>query len=190
MNDIERGKQTLQKGGIVVYPTDTLYGLGASIFKENAVRKVYEIKRRPYGMPLPVIVSTIDDIKDVAIVTNLASELAGTFLPGALTLVLEKKNSIPHIIAKKTIAVRVPDNKIARELAFKEPITATSANIYGGEEPVTVEIAKRQLGDNVDVYIDGGMLPGKPSTIVDATKEKMSIIREGVIKKERLYDFL
>ncbi len=190
MNDIGKGKQLLQKGGVVVYPTDTLYGLGVSIFKENAVRRVHEIKRRPYDMPLPVIVSTIDDIKNVAIVTNLASELAGIFLPGALTLILEKKNDIPHIVATKTIAVRVPDNQVAQELASKEPITATSANIHGGEEPITIEIAKKQLGDNVDVYIDGGVLPGKPSTIVDATREKMSIIREGVIKKEKLYDFL
>ena len=97
---------------------------------------------------------------------------------------------IPDIVAGETIAIRVPNNQIAREIASEEPITATSANIHGGEEPVTIAMAKKQLENEVDMYIDGGTLPGKPSTIVDATQEELRIIREGVIKKERLYGAL
>ena len=183
-------KEILQKGGIVVYPTDTLYGLGASIFEENAVKRIYEIKKRPHHIPLPIIVPSVEGIKEVAIVTDIAFTLARKFLPGALTLVLKKRDIISDTIARETIAVRVPDHDIAREIASEVPITATSANIHGGEEPVTIAIAKKQLGSNVDMYIDAGKLPGKPSTIVDVTKEKMKIIREGVIKKERLYGAL
>lgn len=190
MNNIEKGKQIIEKSGVVVYPTDTLYAIGASIFKENAVRRIYAIKKRPRYQSLPVAVATIDDIKEIAVNTNLASELAKLFLPGALTLVLEKKNNVPSIVAKKTIAVRVPENEVAKELASKEPITATSANIHGGSEPTTLKIARKELGRKVDLYIAGGALSGKPSTIVDATKEKMTVIREGVISKEKLHEFL
>lgn len=190
MNSIERGKQIIEESGVVVYPTDTLYALGASIYKENAVRRIYAIKKRPRYQSLPVAVATIDDIKEVAVITHPASELAKAFLPGALTLVLEKKNNVPSIVAKKTIAVRVPENEVARQLTSKEPITATSANLHGGPEPTTLEIARKQLGDKIDMYISGGALSGKPSTIVNATKEKMTIIREGLISKERLYEFL
>ncbi len=189
MSDVDKGRKIIQHGGIIVYPTDTLYGLGASVFEEEAVKRVYEIKKRPRHLPLPIIVSSIDDIKNVAIFNDVACKLAKKFLPGALTIILEKKDVIPSIVAGKKIAVRVPDNDIARELATK-PITATSANIHGGEEPVTIEIAKKQLGNKVDMYIDGGKLPGIPSTIVDVSEKKIKIIREGVIKKERLYGAL
>lgn len=190
MNDVEKGKKVIKEGGIVVYPTDTLYGLGASVFKENAVKKVYEIKKRPYHLPLSIIVPSIEKIEEVAIVTELASTLAKNFLPGALTLVLKKKDIIPDIVAKEKIGVRIPDNDVARKLASIEPITATSANIHGGDEPVTIEISKKQLGNKVDMYIDGGKLPGIPSTIVDVTGEELKIIREGVIQRERLYGAL
>ena len=131
-----------------------------------------------------------EKIKEVAVMTSLAFKLARAFLPGALTIVLKKRDIIPDIVAGETIAIRVPNNQIAREIASEEPITATSANIHGGEEPVTIAMAKKQLENEVDMYIDGGTLPGKPSTIVDATQEELRIIREGVIKKERLYGAL
>jgi len=103
MSDVDKGRKIIQHGGIIVYPTDTLYGLGASVFEEEAVKRVYEIKKRPRHLPLPIIVSSIDDIKNVAIFNDVAYKLAKKFLPGALTIILEKKDVIPSIVAGKKL---------------------------------------------------------------------------------------
>ncbi len=190
MNEIaDKAAEVLREGGLVVYPTDTLYALGACISNTNAVKKVYQIKKRPSEFYLPVAVGSVEDIDNIAVMDDRAKKIAEKFMPGAVTMVLEKRNGISEIIAGKKIAVRVPDNDIALSIASTAgPITATSANIHGGGEPSDIETARNQLGDDVDMYIDGGTLNGNPSTIIDVTGSKIEIIREGAINKERFYE--
>ncbi len=189
MNDVAAAASVIRQGNLVVYPTDTLYGLGASIFNEQAVRRVYEVKRRPRDMPLPVAVGGIDDIETVARMNETARRLAAALLPGALTLVLPRQPGIPRHVAGDTIAVRVPDHEVALRLCSEVgAVTTTSANVHGGPPPVDVDGARRQLGSHVDLYLDGGRLPGVPSTVVDVTGGDIDIIRRGAIKEEHVYD--
>lgn len=189
MNEIAAAVDILRQSGLVVYPTDTLYGLGASAFDGQAVERIYQVKRRPASMPLPVAVSSVDAIETVAYMNDTARVLAAQLLPGALTLVLSKRPEIPRQVAEDTIAVRVPDHPVALELCRQAgPVTATSANLHGGAAPADVTEARRQLGNGVDRYLDGGRLPGVPSTVVDVTSKAISIIRKGAIPEERLHD--
>ena len=187
MNEIEKAIELMRNGKLIVYPTDTLYALGANIFIKEAVMKIHAIKHRPLNMPLPICVAGIDEIKKYAHVNEMAEKIAKKFLPGKLTIILYKKDVIPDYITKDKIAIRVPDNEIALKLAREFPITATSANLHGKMAPNEIKIAKEQLGRNIAMYIDGGKLYGKPSTIVDLSEGKIKIIREGAIKKEELY---
>ncbi len=186
MNEIEKAIELMNKGKLVVYPTDTLYALGANIFMEEAVMKVYEVKRRPMELQLPICVSSIKEIEKYAYINEIASIMARKFLPGKLTIILYKKDIIPDYISKEKIAIRVPANKIALQLSKRFPITATSANLHGMMAPSEIKIAKKQLGKNVAMYIDAGKLHGTPSTIVDLSEGKIKVIREGAIKKEEL----
>jgi len=185
--EIERAIEALREGKLVVYPTDTLYGLGADIFNEDAVKRVYELKKRPLSLPLPIALANVDEIGEYAFVNEIASKIAEEFMPGKITIILRKRDIIPDIISKDKIAIRVPANEIARKIAKETPITATSANIHGSKSPATLDEAKKQLGDRVAIYIDGGKLPGKPSTIVDVSEGIIKIIREGAIPKEEIY---
>ena len=185
--EIERAKEYLKAGKLVVYPTDTLYGIAANVFDENAVRKIYEVKHRPLSLPLPVALSEKNEIEKYAFMNDVAKKIIDIFMPGRITIILKKKRGIPDIVSKDKIAIRIPANEIARELARDFPVTATSANIHGMSPPSTVEEARKQLGRKVAMYIDGGKLPGKPSTIVDVSEGRIKIIREGAIKSEEIY---
>jgi len=187
MNEIEEGIRLMEKGEIIVYPTDTLYAIGANVFIEEAVKKVYRVKKRPRSMPLPICLHDINEIENYAYLNEVAVRAIKKFLPGKLTIVLNKKDVIPDYISRKKVAIRVPDNRIALKISRKFPVTATSANIHGGEEPYTVEIARKQLGKNVAMYIDDGKLDGIPSTIVDVSDGEIKVIREGAVKEEKLY---
>jgi len=189
MSEIEKAADVLKKGGLVVYPTDTLYALGASIYNENAVRKVYGIKKRPLGIPLPVAVGGIEQIESVAVMNSTAKRIAERFMPGAVTLIMKKREGISDVVAGEKIAVRVPSNKMALQIiSLAGAITATSANLHGQSAPSTVEDAKKQLGSSVDMYVDGGTLIGIPSTIVDVSDGSIKIVREGAISTEELHE--
>ncbi len=175
--------KALKNGELVVYPTDTLYGLGADVFNEKAVRAVYEIKDRPAKFPLSITVSSISMMEEFAEMNEPAFILAKKFLPGPLTMVMKKKR-IPDIVAEKKIGIRIPRNEIAVKLASDGPITSTSANKHNGKEPTTIDIARNQLGEGI-LYIDGGKLPGGNSTVVDVTKE-IKILRRGIIGEEEI----
>ena len=189
--DFSRAIEALQKGSVVVYPTDTLYALGADIFNEAAVGRIFRIKKRSMSIPLPVAVSGFDDIGQIAVVNDKAEFLAERFLPGSLTLILNKKSNVPDVVTAglDKVAVRIPDNEGALELLSRfGPLTVTSANIHGTKTPFFIEEIKMQLKDDVDVYLDYGKLDGSPSTIVDMTAEKPKIVREGVITKREILD--
>jgi L-threonylcarbamoyladenylate synthase len=178
----------IKKGDVIVYPTDTLYGLGADIFNSKAIDRIFTLKHRPHDLPLPVMVNCLEKVSEIAYLSRKAKKVMSQFLPGPLTVLLDKKRIVPDAVAPDKVAVRIPKNPLALRLAERlGPLTATSANIHGGQDPFTVDIARKQLGDYPAVYLDGGPLPGIPSTIIDIDKEKIIIVREGAIKKEGIY---
>lgn len=189
---VEDGISILRQGGLVAFPTDTVYGLGASANLPQAVEKVYRVKQRPRDRALPLLLADISQISEVAYpVSQVAWRLARAFLPGALTLVLPKSKSVPDIITAggKTVAVRVPAHPIPVALArgLGTPIVGTSANISGQPSPLTAGEVSIQFGNKMEIIIDGGRCPGgKESTVVDVTGEVPVMLREGAIAREKL----
>ena len=189
-NEIRKAIRLLKQGELIVYPTDTLYGLGADIFNEEAIKKVYEVKKRPFDLPLSIAIASVDEINEYAYMNEIAYKIAHEFLPGAITIILKKRKVIPDIIAKEKIGISIPANEIALKIAKELPITATSANIHGKNTPKEIKEAKEQLRDKIALYIHGGKLPGKPSTIVDVSEGKIKIIREGAIRRGEIWKIM
>jgi L-threonylcarbamoyladenylate synthase len=189
---IEKGISILKEGGIVAFPTDTVYGLGAKASNQLAVERIYEVKERPRDIALPLLLADVSQISEVAeLVPPIAWLLANHFLPGALTIVLHKSKSIPGIITAGgvTVAIRVPAHPIPVALAqgLGGHIVGTSANVSGKPSSLTAEEVCSQFGDKMDLVIDGGRCPGgRESTIIDMTGEEAVILREGAISREEL----
>ena len=186
---IEQASTMLRQGGVILYPTDTLYGLGADAFSDEAVDTIYAIKGRDEKKPIHCIVSDIAMAEEYAEVTNDARLLFERLLPGGLTVILRKRKNVRGGIARsiETIGIRIPHNDFCIQLAgaFGEPFTATSANLAGHEHQRSVEAILKQLGPNaeiIDLIIDAGELPpSAPSTVVDLSGEDPLIVREGAI---------
>jgi len=180
----------LQNNGVIIYPTDTLYALGADATNPNAVEKIYDIKQRSHEKALSVCVGNIDDIEKYALLTHCAHKLARAFLPGALTIILECTNALArNISSDETIAMRIPDHPFISMLYAhtNTPITATSANISEHETAAHIADIESQLKTkNVDCIIDAGELYGAPSTIVDCRKKQPHIVREGAISRHAI----
>lgn len=189
---IQQAIETLKRGGIVAFPTDTVYGLGANAFDEDAVARVYEAKERPRHLALPLLLSHISQIAIVAqSVPEIAWRLAERFLPGGLTLVLYKSSLVSSVISAQgeKIALRVPNHPVPIALieGLGAPITGTSANITGSPSLPTAQEVHQQIGDRVDLVIDGGRCPqGVDSTVIDLTGERPKILREGAISREEI----
>ncbi len=189
---VEEGISILRQGGLVAFPTDTVYGLGAGAGLPQAVERVYQVKQRPRDRALPLLLADISQISEIAFpIPQVAWLLARAFLPGALTLVLPKSKSVPDIItgSGNTVAVRVPAHPVPVALAkgLGTPIVGTSANISGQPISLTAEEISVQFGDKIDMIIDGGQCPGgRESTVVDVTGEVPVVLREGAISKEEL----
>jgi len=189
---VERGISILRQGGIVAFPTDTIYGLGAGANLSQAVERLYRVKERPSNMALPLLLADISQISEVAsYVPPVAWLLARNFLPGALTLVLLRSGSVPDIVTAGgiTVAVRVPAHPVPIALAkgLGMPIVGTSANLSGKPSSLSADEVRSQFGGKIDLVIDGGRSPGgKESTIVDVSGGKPVILREGAISREKL----
>ncbi|MCD6300245.1 MAG: threonylcarbamoyl-AMP synthase [Dehalococcoidales bacterium] len=189
---IEEGISILKQGGVVAFPTDTVYGLGACVDTQRAVKRLYQIKQRPRSMALPLLLAATSQISEVAEpVSEVAWLLINNFLPGALTLVLPKSNSVPDIITAggKTVAIRIPAHPVPVALVegLGTPIVGTSANLSGKPSSLTADEVYSQFGDRVDLVINGGRCPsGKESTIVDVTGKIPVILRQGAISREDL----
>jgi len=189
---IEKGISILKQGGIVAFPTDTVYGLGAWANIHQAVERVYRVKERPRNIALPLLLADISQMSEVAsYVPQVAWLLAHKFLPGALTIVLHKSNLVPDIITGggETVAVRIPGHPVPVALieGLGAPIVGTSANLSGRPSALTTDEVYSQFGDKIDLVIDGGTcLGGKESTVVDVTGEIPVVLREGVISREEL----
>lgn len=184
---LTRVRSVLAAGGLVVYPTDTVYGLAADPFQEAAVARLYEAKARPRDLAVSMAVPDPADIFGFAAKTPVAEAFVAKNLPGPYTVVLRATAAAPKAIVSRDglLGLRVPDHAIARLLAKSYgPITSTSANRHGQPSPVTCEEARAQLGDSVDVYIDGGPATlGQESTIVDLTGDRAKVLRPGPVPK-------
>ena len=189
---VDRGISILNQGGIVAFPTDTVYGLGAGANLHRAVERIYEVKKRPLNMALPLLLAHASKISEVAeSVPPIVWLLARQFLPGALTIVLHKSKSVSDIITGggTTVAVRVPAHPIPIALAdgLGMPVVGTSANLSGKPSNLTAGEVYSQFGDKIDLVIDGGRCPGgRESTVVDVTGERPVVLREGAISQDEL----
>jgi L-threonylcarbamoyladenylate synthase len=183
---IANAVRKLKEGGVVAFPTDTLYALGADATNPNAIERVFGIKGREAGKPLPLFVSGGEMARRYARLTPDAEALARRYWPGALTLVLERRPGFESaaLAGGETVALRAPDHQAALALVegLDRPVTGTSANLAGGPDPVTAHDVIEALGDRVDLVLDGGACPrGQPSTIVDCTSSPPRVLREGAI---------
>lgn len=186
---IGEAARVLADGGVVAYPTDTVYGLGADILNPEAIERVFEIKGRPADAPLPVLLSGVEQLATVVDSSlDAARELADHFWPGALTLVMRTSLSLsPALLREGRVAVRVPDDPMCRRLIEKlgRPITGTSANKTGGPAATTADEVRAQLGNAVDYILDAGRSGGGlPSTVVEVDETGLKILREGAIPSE------
>lgn len=188
---LARAVEVLRAGGLVAYPTDTVYGLGALPSDDAAIDKLFAAKKRPLDQSTPLLIASPNDLALVAAdVPPVARRLIGQFWPGALTIVLAKAPGFrSKAVAGETVGLRVPDHAVPRELVrlLGSPITGTSANVSGGPEPLTADDARARLGESVDLILDGGACPGaRPSTVIDCTVQPPRIVREGAIGREEL----
>lgn len=180
-NVISKAINVLADGGVILYPTDTVYGLGANIFDNSAVRRVFEIKKRSFLKPLSILVSDVETIDLVAKISLGQKNTIESYLPGPYTFILNKQKIVPRYITGGlvNVGVRVPDCELACRLASIFPITTTSANISDDEVLSNPHEILEQLDCEVDLVIDVGDLDsGKSSTIIDLTAFKPKIIRK------------
>ena len=189
---IEEAVSVLGRKGVIAFPTDTLYGLGADAFCTEALGKIFEIKGRPGEMALPILVEAIQDLDRLVVdVPDMAWALAGRFWPGPLTLILKKSSEVPDIATggRDSVAVRMPNHPVPKALVrgLGRPITGTSANPSGGPNPTTAQDVETLLGDRVNYIIDGGpAMIGTPSTVLDLTGANPVLLRPGAIDYDSL----
>jgi L-threonylcarbamoyladenylate synthase len=191
-NVVYQAAEIIKRGGIVAFPTETVYGLGADAFNPLAVARIFEVKRRPYFDPLIVHVANPTDVKNlVKEIPSKAKKLIERFWPGPLTVVLFKEENIPDIVTAglPTVAIRMPSHPMALSLIkeSKCPIAAPSANPFGYLSPTTAEHVREQLGDQVDQILNGGPCPvGVESTIVSFLEERPRLLRPGGVSLEEI----
>ena len=190
--EITLAARALRDGGVAAVPTDTLYGLAADAFNAAAIERVFAIKERPEGMALPVLLADTSQLSSITLELPRSVEiLAEAYWPGPLTLIVRKAEGLPPRLTagQATVAVRVPDHPVPRQLAQRlgRPITGTSANVSGSPDPQSLEELRRQVGERVDLVVTVGPPPaGAASTIIDVsgidlTGDSPKLVREGAI---------
>ncbi|MBE6781969.1 MAG: threonylcarbamoyl-AMP synthase [Ruminococcaceae bacterium] len=186
----------LRDGGVVAIPTETVYGLAASAYNDNAIAKVFSAKGRPQDNPLIVHISSLDMLNEVAVeIPKEAEKLAEAFWPGPLTLVLKKSENVAQSVSKglSTVAVRMPEDKVAREIIKQSclPLAAPSANISGSPSPTTAEHVLADLDGRIDaVVMSGSSNVGLESTVVTLSVSPPTLLRPGAVTVEQLKKFL
>jgi L-threonylcarbamoyladenylate synthase len=188
---VEAALQVLKAGGLVAFPTDTVYGLAASVLDKAGIDRLYEAKKRSANKAIAVLVGDLDQLGQVTqTLPEGAQRLAEAFFPGALTLVVSRRPDLPENLSPgMTVGVRMPDHEFARRLLRATgALAVTSANLSGGENPRTAEEVMAQLGGRVELVLDGGSVPGGvPSTVVDCTGENPVILREGAVPAGKIF---
>lgn len=189
--EIKKGVRILRNGGVIAFPTDTVYGLGADALNPPAVERIYELKKRPRSQQFPLLIADAKQLTALAErIPEIAWFLARRFWPGGLTLVLSRKDSVPaHLTSTSSIAVRIPDHPVCEALIqnLGNPLIGTSANVSGQPAALTAEEVEQQFGGKIDLIINGGQCPGgKESTIVDITLEPPVVLRQGIIPSHEI----
>lgn len=193
MSEIKVAAETLRHGGVVAFPTETVYGLGADACNDDAVRRVFSIKGRPADHPLIVHIGAADQVEQWAsTISETARSLMAHFWPGPLTLVLPARNDVSRVITggQDSVALRVPNHPVALELlqAFNGGLVAPSANRFGAVSPTTAKHVRSSLGDQVDLVLDGGPCHfGLESTIVSLLDERPRVLRPGALSLAALH---
>ena len=193
---IQAAAERLRQGGLVAFPTDTLYALGADPFNSQAVQRVFRAKHRPPNMGLPLLLSDADMLGQAAsAVPPLAVALASRYWPGSLTMILPKAAAVSDSVTggQGTVAVRVPNHPLAQSLiaALGRPVTGTSANVTGGPDPDTPDQVREQLGVSCDMVLDDGACAvGVSSTIVDLSGPRPTLVRAGAVPWEEIESFV
>lgn len=190
--EIMKAAQIIKSGGIVVFPTETVYGIGADALNEEAIKKLYKIKERNFNKKTSLLVSSIDMLKQVTQnISDIEYKLIKEFFPGPLTLILNKKDIVPNLLTnnEEIVGFRMPANRIALELIENvgRPIATSSANLPGEPSGINLEDIRNVFHENVDFYIDGGKSKiGIPSTLVQVIDGTPHIIRKGIITEEQI----
>lgn len=193
---LERGIRAVRRGGVIAFPTDTVYGAGVLAWDELAVARLYRVKERPRNKPIPLLLSDRETLDQVArAISPEVQRLAARFWPGPLTLVVSRQPHVPDIVTGggDMVAVRVPDHPLSLALLKRldAPLAATSANRSGEASPLTAADVLSQLGGRIDLVIDGGPCPGGvPSTVVELRDGQVVILRPGPLTLMEIKDAL
>ncbi len=192
-DELDKVATVIKKGGIVVFPTETVYGIGADCLNEEAIEKLYRVKNRPFTQKTSLLVSNIEMLKKYTKnISKIEKILISRFFPGPLTLVLHKDESIQYLLTnnEEIVGFRMPENEIALKLIekFGRPIATSSANTKGHPSGTRIEDIIQDFGEKVDYYIDGGKSKiGKGSTVAQVMEDgSINIIREGSITLEQM----
>jgi L-threonylcarbamoyladenylate synthase len=191
LEDIKQAVDILRNGGVIAMPSDTLYALCAAASDTKAVQRVFDVKGREGGRPLPLFVHDLAMAERLGVFDDRARRLATKFWPGQLTIVVSKQPAFESeaLAGGNTVGLRVPDNEIALAVihGVDDAVTGTSANLSGGPDPVSSEEVHRQIGDKLDIILDAGPARhGIGSTIVDCTATELRILRQGAVDSEAI----
>jgi tRNA threonylcarbamoyl adenosine modification protein (Sua5/YciO/YrdC/YwlC family) len=180
---IRRTVETLRNGGIIIYPTDTVYGIGCDLFNKRGIERIYEIKHRSHKQPFSFICADLKDISQYALVSNYAYKTMKRLLPGPYTFILEASRMVPKLLQSKrqTTGIRVPDSKICLSIVSElgHPVISTSAAVADEEILGDPEEIEKKFGRVVDMVIDGGVLATELSSVVSLVDDVPEVIRAG-----------
>jgi L-threonylcarbamoyladenylate synthase len=184
----------IKNGGVIAFPTDTVYGIGASAFDEGAIERIFEIKERSKDKAIPILIS---DRSGISLISSSPdqqiSQIMDRFWPGPLTLILSAAPELPtNLSTTGTIGIRIPDHDATLDLLQATgPLAATSANLSGEENTLTAQEVLQSLGGKIDLVLDGGKSPGGvPSTVLDCTSDPFQLLREGEISESDILELL
>jgi L-threonylcarbamoyladenylate synthase len=186
---VDAAAARLRQGAVIVFPTETVYGVGARAADAEAVRRLYEVKRRPPAQPMILMVSSVAQVEALALCDERARRLMRRFWPGQLTIVLPRRGVETPAAQGATLAFRAPDHAVALRLveSLGEPMATSSANRAGEPPPLDAQAAAAALGQDVDLVLDAGPVEiGRPSTIVDLSAEAIRVLRQGAISEAEL----
>lgn len=192
--DMDKAVELLKEGKVVAFPTDTVYGLAVIYHNEEALEALKRSKGRPENKPIPTMVSGMEQMKEIAIMSEQAEALAEAFMPGAFTMILKKQDTLPDYITNgfDTVGIRMPDDEFILDLidACGKPLLVTSANLSGEETGIRDDQVLAQLDGRIDAIIMGEAVGKVASTVIDFSGEEVKILREGPVTKEMIEEIL
>lgn len=180
---IQRIVDGLRQGGVIAYPTDTIYGLGCDIFNSKGIKRLYQLKQRDPRKPFSFICSDMSDVASYCQVSNFAYRIMKRHLPGPYTFVLEATRQVPGLLVtrQKTVGIRIPDNAVALSIVHElgHPLVTTSVNETGEEPLLDPMDIDEKFGRSLDMVVDGGIMLGDPSTVISLIDDKIEVLRHG-----------